>query len=258
MNRAKIWTSTIGSIGLIGLTATLFGVAAGGPGALVQDVTPMADDPAGSAYPAYIHRGDCTNLDPNLRLPLSALTRPAAGGRVGAEAAVPAVMSVTTLDGTLAGLLAEPLAIAVHEGTADVGVGAPVACGEIGDRPADGDLTIGLEAQNGSGDTGIALLRADGDRTTIAVFLAQGLAAAATGTAGAEAGRAEVTFLVPTISCPGCQRRVEASIRKAPGILDVAFDGQVVTATYDPSAVSPEEIKAAIEAGGDTVEPMEG
>lgn len=67
-----------------------------------------------------------------------------------------------------------------------------------------------------------------------------------------------VVFHVPTITCPVCPLRVEASIRKAPGILDVAFDGQDVTVTYDPSAVSPAAIETAIEAGGDTAEPVEG
>ena len=67
-----------------------------------------------------------------------------------------------------------------------------------------------------------------------------------------------VVFHVPTITCPVCPLRVEASIRKAPGILGVAFDGQDVTVTYDPSAVSPAAIEAAIEAGGDTAEPVAG
>lgn len=65
-----------------------------------------------------------------------------------------------------------------------------------------------------------------------------------------------VVFRVPTITCPSCPLRVEASIRKAPGILDVSFNGQDVTVTYDPSAVSPDAIEAAIEAGGDIADPL--
>ncbi len=64
-----------------------------------------------------------------------------------------------------------------------------------------------------------------------------------------------VAFHVPTITCPACPARVEASLEKAPGILGVVIAGQDVTVSYDPSQVSPEEIAAAIEAGGDTVEP---
>jgi copper chaperone CopZ len=65
-----------------------------------------------------------------------------------------------------------------------------------------------------------------------------------------------VIFHVPTITCPTCPLRVEASIRKAPGILGVTFNGQDVTVIYDPSAVSPEAIAAAIEAAGDIAEPV--
>jgi copper chaperone CopZ len=72
----------------------------------------------------------------------------------------------------------------------------------------------------------------------------------------APAATAQVTFHVPTMMCAGCQYRVEGSISKAPGILDIAFGGQDVTVTYDPSVVTPEAIAAAIEAGGDTVEPV--
>jgi copper chaperone CopZ len=72
----------------------------------------------------------------------------------------------------------------------------------------------------------------------------------------APAVTAQVAFHVPTMTCAGCQYRVEGSIRKAPGILDIAFAGQDVTVTYDPSVVTPEAIEVAIEAGGDTVEPV--
>jgi copper chaperone CopZ len=65
-----------------------------------------------------------------------------------------------------------------------------------------------------------------------------------------------VVFHVPTITCSACPLRVEASVRKAPGILDVTFSGQDVTVTYDPSVVTPDAIAAAIEAGGDSVEPV--
>lgn len=67
-----------------------------------------------------------------------------------------------------------------------------------------------------------------------------------------------VVFSVPTITCPSCPLRVEASVKKAPGILDVAFDGQLVTVSYDPSAVGPDAIEAAIEAGGDIAESVVG
>ena len=48
---------------------------------------------------------------------------------------------------------------------------------------------------------------------------------------------------------------MRASLKKAPGVQNVAIDGQDVTVTYDPSQATPAQIQAAIEAGGDTVEP---
>jgi copper chaperone CopZ len=77
------------------------------------------------------------------------------------------------------------------------------------------------------------------------------------GPSAAGLAQAAVTFHVPTITCPACPLRVEASVRKAPGIIAVAFEVQDVTVTYDPSQVTPDEIAAAIVAGGDTVHPVE-
>lgn len=238
---------------LIGLTAALVGLGVGGPRTLAQDGTPPTGGAADSTYPAAIYRGSCAEFDPTPRFPLTGLTLPAANeGGEGSEAAVPAAMSVTTLEGQLDDLIAEPLALAVHEATADFGVGTPVACGEIGGVVVDGNLVIGLPEQNGSGYAGIAALRVDGDRIQVTVFVAQGLAGAASGTGASEATQATVAFYVETVTCPGCQRRVEGSIRKAPGILDVVWEGKTVTVTYDPGAVSPAEILAAIQAGGDS------
>ncbi|MGH2618559.1 MAG: heavy-metal-associated domain-containing protein [Thermomicrobiales bacterium] len=72
----------------------------------------------------------------------------------------------------------------------------------------------------------------------------------------AQPAQAQVAFHVPTMGCAGCEYRVDGSIWQAPGILDVAFAGQDVTITYDPSVVTPEEIEAAIEAVGDIAEPL--
>ncbi len=72
----------------------------------------------------------------------------------------------------------------------------------------------------------------------------------------AQPAPAQVSFSVPTMTCAGCEYRVEGSIWQAPGILDVAFVGHDVIVAYDPSVVTPEAIEAAIEAGGDTAEPL--
>jgi copper chaperone CopZ len=86
----------------------------------------------------------------------------------------------------------------------------------------------------------------------VAPALAQELVPAST--SGAEA---VVTFHVPTITCAVDPMRVEASLGMAPGIVGITFDRQNATITYDPAQVTPEQIAAAIEAGGDVVEPAE-
>ncbi len=204
---------------------------------LVQDAPP---------HPAHVHQGTCTNLDPNPYLPLVDVA-PVGGEWKGAPTAISIATSVTLLDVPLEELRASTYAINVHE-SADA-IDRYVACGAIGGVVMDNELVIGLQELNGSGTAGIVRLRADGERTEVTVYLTQGASGGQ-----AQASEAKVTFNVPTMTCASCSLRVEASIGKAPGILDVAFDGQNVTVTYDPSQVSPEEIAAAIEAGGDTAE----
>ncbi|MDQ3030310.1 MAG: heavy-metal-associated domain-containing protein, partial [Actinomycetota bacterium] len=202
---------------------------------------------------AHVHQGTCADLDPNPYLPLADVA-PVTGEPMGAPTGISVAVSVTLLDIPLDAFRAEEYAIDVHEG-ADA-IDRQVACGAVGGVMIGNDLVIGLRELNGSGAAGVARLRADGERTEVTVYLGQGLFGATRGTTAdqAQAAEANVTFRVPTITCASCALRVEASIRKAPGILEVDFDGQDVTVTYDPSRVSREEIEAAIEAGGDTVE----
>ncbi len=219
----------------------------------------LADDPsAGSTTPhrAAIHNGSCADLDPT---PLFSLGEVAIGqtdgGPTDDAAAVPVGMATATLDVRLDEIPAGKHAIAVGEGAADQG--ALAACGDVGDSVTGDGLAVGLREQNGSGYAGIAWLRPDGERAAVIIFLARGLTSPAAAGGDTEATEAAVTFHVPTITCPTCPLRVEASVNQAPGILDVEFDGQDVTVTYDPSQVSPDEVAAAIEAGGDSVEPAE-
>lgn len=222
------------------------GFLAGGGRGLAQEPIPLV-------YPAHIHQGSCGELDPRPRFFLSDIPVETAPDSVAdAPTALPGTMSVATLAVRLDDLLADAVAIDVHESAESSE--AEMACGAIDGAAADGNIVIGLREQNNSDYAGVAHLRAAGEETEVAVFLIRGLAATPTAGGGTEAPAAEAqaVFQVPTITCPGCQLRVDASIRKAAGILDVAFNGQEVRVTYDPSAVSPAEIQAAIEAGGDT------
>jgi copper chaperone CopZ len=234
----------------IGAALALCGLGLVGGGGRRDGDPAAAQSTLGSAA---FYQGRCARLDPAPLYPLGEV----ALGSYEEDAATTAVsvgMATTTLDARLADLLAGEHAITVDRGTEDRPT--PISCGEVvGPAMPDG-VAVGLREQDGSGYAGIAWLRADGERTAVTVFLAHGL----TGTVGGnvEPAAAAITFHVPTITCPACPLRVEASVRKAPGILAVAFDGQDVTVTYDPSRVSPETIRAAIEAGGDTIEPAEG
>ncbi len=243
-------------LGTLGALIAVASLLAGGGRGLAQGATPAAGNDAIPAHPVHIHEGSCASLDPSPRFPLTDVPgEPAQDGGAGAEAAIPGAMSVTTLDVPLADLLAGGNAINVHASTDNIE--SYIACGDVGGAVGDGNLVIGLREQNGSGYAGVAHLHGAGEETHVTVFLVRGLAGATGGGEGAEAQAAEaqVAFRVPTITCPACPARVEASLEKAPGILGVVIAGQDVTVSYDPSQVSPEEIAAAIEAGGDTVEP---
>lgn len=96
-------------------------------------------------------------------------------------------------------------------------------------------------------------------------------APARTGGNGAAAGKANgendagseqatVSYRVPTITCPSCVARVEASAEKEPGVVDAkaSLETQEVTVDYDPAKTTPEKIAGAIREGGDTVERLDG
>jgi copper chaperone CopZ len=95
-----------------------------------------------------------------------------------------------------------------------------------------------------------------GDPGLTPVAFAQGVASNLE--SGADSGETAslVTFHIPTITCSVDPMRVEGSVRNAPGVLNIAFDGQNATVTYDPTQLTSAEIAAAIEAGGDIVEPV--
>jgi len=82
-------------------------------------------------------------------------------------------MSVTLLDVSLADLLAEDNVIDIRAGGDDLDT--VIACGDIGGQLMGRDLSIGLRETDGSGFSGIAWLRDQGENTLVYVFLAQGL-----------------------------------------------------------------------------------
>jgi copper chaperone CopZ len=57
---------------------------------------------------------------------------------------------------------------------------------------------------------------------------------------------------VPTVHCTACKLNIEESLEELPGVSasDVDLDARRVVVTYDPDAVAPAAITAAIEEVG--------
>jgi hypothetical protein len=153
-----------------------------------QDATPVSGEAAGVSHPAHIHEGTCDDLNPQPVFPLadvqiragldldtaSPVASPLAPSG-GVPSAVPAAVSVTTVNASLETILATDHSINVHESAENIQ--NYIACGEIGGTAdSDGNLFIGLSEVNDSGHTGVAWLQANGEQTIVTIFLAEGLA----------------------------------------------------------------------------------
>jgi hypothetical protein len=158
---------------------------------VAQDATPaMAGQPN---HPAHIHNGTCdtlgdvvyplTNLTPGgtMGTPMAGMEGMAASpaaGMEGMEASPEAGMtgtpaaemgeiesqSTTTVQTTLADLLAQDFAVNVHESAENIG--NYIACGNIEGTPENNQLRIHLDELNDSGLQGWAVLMDNGDGTT--------------------------------------------------------------------------------------------
>jgi hypothetical protein len=94
------------------------------------------------------------------------------GERVGADAAAPLLVSVTTVDVGFEELIGSPHAVVVPTGGAEAGDAA--ACGEIGGY-VDGDgLAIGLKEPGGEGLAGMAMLWDDRRTVEVELYVPEG------------------------------------------------------------------------------------
>jgi hypothetical protein len=142
-------------------------------------------------FPAQLHRGTCDALG-EVAFPLSAVgaatnlagTAVPESEQVGPESAVAVVTSATTIEAAVSDLVEGGHALAVYE--SEAAMDAPIACGDVGGRqtmqmagmlmPGD-ELAFGLNEQDGSGLSGIAILRAEGgSEASVTIYLAEGLA----------------------------------------------------------------------------------
>lgn len=186
--RGSLWTTVLLAAGLS---------LVGGMSGAAQDATPAGD---GHAHPAHIHVGTCDALDPN---PTYMLTDVAPLAGMAAEAAseaaaIPVERSLTTVEDTLENLRTGGYAINIHQSVDDIGT--YIACGNLSGSIDDaGALVVGLGELNGSGHAGVAILTENGEQTDVNVFLAEGLAGAASmaqaSEASDEATAAEATMV---------------------------------------------------------------
>jgi len=141
---------------------------------------------AGGDHPAHIHNGTCTELG-DVVAPLSNVSAmalnngtPMAMDMMGSSDAIPVLSSITTVDMSMADILAGDHAVNVHESAENIGT--YVACGNVGGvMLGESDILFGLAPLNNSGLSGVASLHDNGDgTTTVYVYLTQGGGGAAT------------------------------------------------------------------------------
>jgi plastocyanin len=167
-----------------------------------------AAQPSEAPHPAHIHSGTCQTLG-DVVVPLTDVAPLDATGAVGASSAIPVEMSVNQVDMPLQKMIDGEYAVNIHKSADEIDT--YIACGAIGGVVSDDGLVIGLGELNNSGFTGVALLKAAGDKTDVTVFLTQGPSGGAT-TAAQEAAPAAANgepveikgfaFNPPTIEVP--------------------------------------------------------
>lgn len=141
--------------------------------ATAQTAPPVDSTP----HPTHIHEGTCANLNPNPQYPLNETTvRKASGNSTPTPPTVEGVQQVPTVlysntqvDVSLDDLLKSPHAINVHKSDADIQT--YIACGNIGGPVIEDELDIALYPQNDSGYMGVAVLKRDGSKTNVTVYL---------------------------------------------------------------------------------------
>jgi plastocyanin len=189
---------------------------------------------ADAPHPAHIHSGTCDNLG-DIVAPLGDVTELTAGESFGVPTAVLVKESETDVAVPLGDILAAPHAINVHE-SADA-IQNYIACGDIGGRVIDGDLTIGLRELNDSGHHGVAVLEGDDDGTDVTVYLAEeGSGAAAEPDAAADAAPAATD--APATAAPAETPADAAQSAEAPAAAEVPVDIRDFAYSPDPVEIA--------------------
>jgi hypothetical protein len=167
LSRARAGASLL-VVGLVSLGAVA-GIAS------AQDATQTPT--VVTTHPSHVHNGTCANLDPNPAYPLDNVgprtdddgNPPSTDDIKGSLTSNPVETAETTIDVKLDDLLDTAHALNVHE--SDQNMSNYIACGDIGGPVLDDKLFIGLQQQNDSGYSGVAILEKDGDSTKVTVYL---------------------------------------------------------------------------------------
>jgi len=145
-------------------------------------------------HPTHIHEGSCQALGPvafrlngvggSVDLDNAPIATPTA---VNPDAAYQVMVTETTIDSTIADLLAGEHAVMIYE--SDEAMDA-IACGNVGGALSGNTLVTGLAEAGMPGHIAFALFRSEGDQTVVLVVLGHGLAPVSAAGAGAGADRA--------------------------------------------------------------------
>jgi len=148
---------------------------------LVATATDRAGAHTGHGKPVHVHAGTCDAIGASLFQLYGAGadvspdgTPIPAGAVVGLVPFKGVAGNATTIDAAMPDLVAARHAIAVDE--SDAASAQIVARGVIGGQLLGDDLPVALREENGSGQAGIALLRADAERTVVTILLGIDLA----------------------------------------------------------------------------------
>lgn len=143
-------TIQLGTLNNSGESGTATLTAAGAQTKVVLSIT---GQPAGVDQPTHIHEGNCTTLNPAPKYPLTDVK----DGK-----------SETTVNASLSDLLNGGFGINVHKSASDLPT--YVVCGDI-PKVGPNEVTIHLNQQSASGESGTATLTAAGNQTKVVVNL---------------------------------------------------------------------------------------
>ena len=186
---------------------------------------------ADAPHPAHIHSGTCDNLG-DIIAPLSDVTELTAGEVFGAPTAVLVKESETAVGLPLGNILSAPHAINIHESAE--AIQNYIACGDIGGRVIDGDLTIGLRELNDSGYHGVAVLGGNDDETGVKVYLTEEETGAET-EQGAAPDPAAAATDTPATAAPAETPADTAQSAEAPAAVEVPVD--IRDFAYNPNVI---------------------